>query len=170
MSKNAPKRPIRIEGDVAYVPLSRGYEAVIDAVDVPLIEALRWRVHVGKRTAYALHSGPRPARCNIFMHRLLMREPDGLRVDHKDGNGLNNRKDNLRPATDQQNSFNSRIPSNNTSGFKGVSWHKRDHKWRARITFGGKRRHLGDFNTPEDAHKAYAKASAELHGEFGRVA
>ena len=123
-------RQIRIEGNVAYVTLSRGLEAVIDVTDVHLVEGLNWYAHTSKKWVYAKGSG-------LNMHRVILDAQPGLYVDHRDGNGLNNRRENLRIATKSQNQCNQRMRSNNTSGFKGVS--KNHGRWQARIELGGKR-------------------------------
>lgn len=163
-------RPIRIEGDIAYVPLTKGYEAVIDAADVPLVDGVNWVASVDRRTVYACRhdkSGPTPR--FVRMHRALMGDPIGLEVDHCDSNGLNNRRANLRLATRLQNAWNQRRSSLNTSGLKGAVFYKQRGKWRSMIKENGKNKHLGYFATAEEAHIAYAKASAELRGEFGRI-
>ena len=165
------KRQLRIEGEVAFIPLTQGYEAVIDAADAPLVSGSNWRALVRPRTIYAQrHSlvidGVRPA---TFLHRAIMRAPTGMEVDHIDGNGLNNRRSNLRLATHAENGRNARIRSDNTSGFKGVFQHKRDGSWRAQIHVDGRNKYLGVFRTPEDAHAAYVQAAANLHGPFARV-
>jgi hypothetical protein len=92
-----------------------------------------------------------------------------MEVDHHDGNGLNCQRINLRIATHAENQRNQRLTKQNTSGFKGVGWNKRDKAWQARIKVNGKLKHLGYFSDPVDAYAAYCKASAEMHGEFGRV-
>lgn len=162
-------RQIRIEGDVAYVPLTRGYEAIIDVADLHLIDGFNWTCLIGPRAVYACRTGPRPKQQKIIMHRLLMGNPKGLQVDHIDGDGLNNRRSNLRLATASQNMCNQRLTARNTSGFKGVSWHGRSAKWQSHIMLHGKSHNLGQFNCPTAAHFAYAKASRAMHGEFGRV-
>lgn len=163
-------KPIRIEGDLAYVPLTKGYEAIVDATDVPLVEGYNWTAAVKSRTVYAIrtdYTGPKQRR--VRMHRVILGEPEGMQVDHRDGNGLNNRRDNLRKATHSQNTHNARTSNRNTSGFKGVGWNKAKAKWQARICINGKRKSLGYHDTPEVAYAAYCKASAKLHGEFGRT-
>ena len=94
--------------------------------------------------------------------------PENL-IDHKDGNGLNNRWVNLRPATKRQNAANTGAPRNNTSGFKGVSLLKKTGRYRAYITQDGRQRSLGNYDTAEAAHAAYAAAAAEVYGEFARA-
>ena len=96
--------------------------------------------------------------------------PLGIEIDHINGNAHDNRIDNLRLATHAQNMLNKRIHGNNTSGIKGVSFDKHRQKWRANIQMGHKAKHLGRFDTRELAAAAYAVASVELHGEFGRIA
>ena len=83
-------------------------------------------------------------------------------VDHEDGNGLNNRWSNLRAVTFAENQKNKRLPANNVSGTVGVSWHKRDSNWDARIVVNGKYKHLGYFDNKEDAIAARKKAESEL--------
>ena len=161
-------RPIRIEGDVAYVQLTKGYEAVIDVADVLLVASWNWAAIVKRNAVYAVRTETSGSKAQaIYMHRLLANDPDGLQVDHGDGNGLNNRRYNLRPATTSQNAQNRCKSARNTSGYKGV--HRARGKWRARIVIDGVARSLGHHDTPEDAHKAYCAASAEIHGQFGRV-
>ena len=162
-------RPIRVEGQLAYVTLTKGYEAVIDATDVPLVEGFNWKAQIDSHTVYANRTGPRPRRENIIMHRVLMGFPVGLEVDHRDGNGLNNRRANLRDATVSQNRSNRKLGPGNKAKLKGVSWHKLAGKWQAHITANKKHVYLGLFNDADAAHAAYARASAELHGEFGRT-
>lgn len=165
-------RPIRIEGDVAYVTLTRGYETVIDAEDVPLVEGYNWYCLPARQTGYAIRDlwlGGENKKIPVMMHRVILDAPTGLYVDHIDGNGLNNRRGNLRFATPSQNSCNMRITTKNTSGYKGVFWVKDKGKWAAQIVLNYKAKHLGYFDTPEEAHKAYCEASERLHGEFGRT-
>ena len=163
-------RPIRIVGDLAYVTLTRGYEAVIDSADVPLVDGFNWCALVHKNAVYA-----RRADCSgikqraVYLHRVILGEPDGMDVDHRDGDGLNNRRNNLREATRSQNMCNQRISSRNTHGLKGVHWHKAAGKWQAHIKLNGRNRHLGLFTTPEAAYAAYCDASTRLHGDFGRT-
>lgn len=164
-------RKIRIEGNIAFVTLTKGYTAVIDAADAPLVGAWNWCAMVKNHTVYARRPGAMDANGNrqtIMMHRVIMNPHDDLQIDHRDGNGLNNRRTNMRVSTNSQNQHNQRTRDDNTSGFKCVNWHKHTGKWQARIMLNGKRHHLGVHATPEAAHKAYCDASTRMHGEFGR--
>lgn len=164
-------RQIRIEGDIAYVPLTQGYEATIDAADLRLVEGYNWYAEARRHSVYARRDDQDgQSRIRVYLHRKICGCPDGLQVDHIDGDGLNNRRNNLRAVTAEQNARNQRVKPKNKSGFKGVSWSKRDAKWRAFIRASGMHLGLGSYDTPEAAHAAYCKASAELHGEFGRTA
>jgi len=117
---------------------------------------------------YVIYSSRKDGLHNKLLHRVMMGEPDDLQVDHINVNKLDNRRSNLRVCTNQQNKCNSNKYSNNTSGFKGVWFDKPKQKFRARITFNGKKKHLGYFDTAEEAHEAYQQASAKYHGDFGR--
>lgn len=96
--------------------------------------------------------------------------PDKRQPDHENGVTLDNRRNNLRFATSSQNAMNRRKTSANSSGYKGVHWHKGHQKWCAQIKVNGKSIHLGYFDTPEEAHAAYCEAATRLHGDFARLA
>jgi hypothetical protein len=87
-------------------------------------------------------------------------------IDHINGDKLDNRMANLRVASNRENCLNSKTRKNNTSGYKGVSFMKRDGTWTARISANGKYKHLGYFKTAEEAHAAYCSAAIQYHGEF----
>ncbi len=111
---------------------------------------------------------------NYLVHRIIYFlafgvDPGNLHIDHIDGNGQNNNPANLRLATNSENMRNRGATKINTSGFKGVDWRKQSQNWRALIRHHGKLRHLGLFDTPEEAHAAYVRAAKELHGEFARA-
>lgn len=163
-------RSIRIEGEEAYVPLTQGYEAIIDAADVPLVEGFSWRVMKGRHTHYAAAWGPRlnGERQTVLMHRVILGIEGGTLADHEDRNGLNNRRKNLRPATYQENAWNSKCASTSGTGLKGSSFCPRDGNYQAYITVQGKKKNLGKHPTAELAHAAYKVAAFALHGEFAR--
>lgn len=169
-------RPIRVEGNVAYVTLTKGYVAVIDAADVHLVERHTWKVSHDtrdgrSRTVYAIcHGNSDGRRFTLRMHRLLVDASKSDVVDHKDGDGLNNCRANLRVATPSENRFNQRCRSDSSSGVKGVHWDKGRGKWQVKIKANGRAVHLGRFDDMEAAAAAYAAASAKLHGDYGRTA
>ncbi len=129
---------------------------------------------MGGRTWYAYRNGRRDDGCSfvITMHGEVARLV-GLQIldciDHRDGNGLNNQRHNLRPATTAQNSRNRGRCRNNTSGYKGVTWYKPQRKWLASISIDGRRKHLGYFASKLDAALAYDAAAREYHGDFARL-
>ena len=165
-------RPVRVEGDVAFIPLTKGNEAVIDASDLPLVKDFNWCTNVGaSRSIYAARADCSSGKQRIvYLHRVLMGDPDGMVVDHIDGNGLNNRRSNLRLATRAENNRNQRLSRANSTGIKGVSWNEQAGRWRAMIGLGGKLKFLGNFDSQEAARAAYKTASEKNHGEFGRTA
>lgn len=163
------KRQIIVTGEVARVPLSQGFFALIDAADVALIEGWDWSVMHSARTSYARRNdwcGGRQK--SVLLHRVIFGADDDVRVDHRSGDGLDCRRDNLRAATYQQNNLNTRMHSDNRCGFKGVRQHS-PRCFSAQIQSGGIRRYLGAFETAEAAHAAYCAASAIYHHEFGRT-
>lgn len=145
-----PKRPpmFRPDGTIE-IRLTKGRVAVIDACDAHLAQH-NWRVQISPSgTAYALRvEGGRV----IMLHREVLGLPPGRtpQTDHRDGDGLNCRRGNLRPSTPLMNARNNRPQRNNTSGHLGVSWAKRKRRWR--VTLG--RKVVGMFKTLEDAVEA----------------
>jgi hypothetical protein len=154
---------------VARLPLSRGLFSLVDDDDLATaVAAGSWSAHDcgGGSKIYARRtvrdsSGQR----TISLHTLLTGWP---MVDHVNGDGLDNRRSNLRPASPRQNNANLRLARNNTSGFKGVSFHKQTGRFRAALNTNGKCIHLGLFSTAEEAAHAYDVAAIQLWGEFAR--
>lgn len=150
------------------IPLSRGLVALVNEIDYERVIAVgKWYANPSGSTFYARKNFWRGGRClSIRMHNLIT----GLRyVDHANGNGLDNRRSNLRAASDTQNAQNRGLRSDNSSGFKGVSWHARGQYWTACIGDGVKQRYLGHFNDREEAARAYDAAAVQLFGEFART-
>lgn len=163
------KRMIRVDGCVAYVPLTKGYEAVVDASDVDLLKNYNWQALVGPSgIVYAKRSIRMPGKgvVTVFMHREIVSAKAGEEVDHRDHDGLNNRKGNLRRCTTSENQRNTTKNKRNTSGYKGVTWDKSKNKWKASMQLNGKGKHIGHFKTPEEASTAYREVCMKLHGEF----
>lgn len=150
------------------IPLTRGYSAVVDTADADrVVAAGPWCAAPNGRTVYAHR---RVVRSNGIattegMHAFLT----GVdRTDHVNGDGLDNRRSNLRRATHGQNMANKVRYRNNTSGFKGVS-RRQNGRWFAQIQCQGNHRHLGYFATAEEAARAYDAAAVEAFGEFARL-
>ena len=148
------------------IPLTQGVVVVIDDEDYERVSRYHWCLSENRKTSYAVkHTRlPNGKKVKFSMHRLITNAPKHLEVDHKDGNGLNNTRSNLRLVTRSQNMMNKGKQSNGHSGYKGVTRHR--SKWNARIQANGKTTDLGLFSTPEIAAKIYDQAAETLHGEF----
>lgn len=152
-------------GEIKKVQLTQGYVAIVDAVDYPLVAPYKWHVDIRKNgLCYAATSLQHPRR-EIRMHQLLTGEK---RTDHRDGDGLNNRRTNLRRATQAQNTYNSRPKRGE---LKGVTHQPRLTKrpWQARICIEGKQHHLGYYKTSEEAAAVYDREAERRFGEFARL-
>lgn len=161
-------RSVLVVGDAAYVPLTQRALAVIDAADAELVGRHNWYLHKAGKRRYAARSCVLDGvRFLIYLHQEIALPGDGLDVDHRDGDGLNNRRANLREATRQQNMANRSTHAGNASGYKGVWRHGR--KFRASIQLNGKTVHLGGFDTAAEAALAYADAARQAHGEFANA-
>jgi hypothetical protein len=145
------------------IPLTQDKFAIVDAEDYEELSKHKWHTNKSHKSEYAAR---KPGRKHISMHRLLLNAPPGLLVDHRDGNGLNNRKSNLRLCTHQENTYNQRPRRGGTSRFKGVYWHKTEKKYTARIRKNGKRYSLGYFHDEIEAAVAYGIKAMEFFGEF----
>lgn len=175
MSKPKRQAIIPIGPSIAYVPITKGLFALIDAEDVQRVCAYNWCAHkdAGKDKYYAYRSAnsPRGQHRSRLMHVFICGHVEGKTVDHiYPENGLDNRKGNLRHATVYEQMFNMSMRKDNTSGVKGVYYLKLAKQWRAQITAFGTRRYLGNFRLFEDAVAARARAAEELHGDFRRDA
>ena len=106
----------------------------------------------------------------IRLHRFIMNAPIGMLVDHVNMDTTDNRRENLRICTKAENQQNQCKHNNNTSGYKGVCFNKRNRKWFAYINVNRLRKNLGYFNTPQAAYSAYCEAAKKYHGEFARIA
>lgn len=147
---------------IIFVALTQGKFALIDSADFELIQPYTWAAHNIKGRLYAVTRGGR-----LHMHRVIAAAKSGQTIDHRNGDGLDNRRANLRVCTVSQNGMNRPKQANNTSGFKGVFPSGRPHQpWSASIKKDQRVIHLGRFGTPEQAALAYDRAAAELFGEF----
>ncbi len=147
------------------IELREGIRVYVDQEDYALLCAHAWYLQPrrdGKGYYVARTRVDNGKRTTSFLHREILGAGKGVEVDHRDGDGLNNVKANLRAATHAENMGNRRRNANNTSGFKGVSAKK--GRWLARLA--GK--DIGLFDSPEEASEAYKKAAEKKYGEFAR--
>lgn len=155
------------------IKLTHGLHTEVSDEDFESLSKYKWHTKVCKYTAYACRS--ERGSCNsyrkqILMHRFLLGTREGEMVDHIDGNGLNNTRENIRIVTAGQNNMNRRLKSHGKSSkYKGVSRYKGRKKWVAHITKDGKTTYLGSFKNEGDAGLAYNKAALELFGEFAAL-
>lgn len=156
-----------------YISLTQGKQAIVDDEDFERINKFNWHVHKHKNGWYAVRRGKRPNGSKnqpaIYMHREILGIIfSGGLIDHKDGDGLNNQKNNLRNADYAQNRANSQPTYNKSSRYKGLSKDKRNGTWMVKIQ-KGKPTYLGIFKDEKEAAIAYNKKAIELFGEFAKL-
>jgi len=147
------------------IKLTQGMIALVDDEDFDYLNQWRWYVHKERYSYYALRSVKNSNKKTIAMHRIIMGTPDNMHTDHKDKNGLNNQKDNLRYCTNGQNQMNRKSSGKiNYLGVNCVGKH-----FQSRISTERKRIYLGTFKTEKEAALAYNKAAIKYHGEFASL-
>lgn len=152
------------EGHVLIPTNRRDVYALVDPEDVELVVGYRWHVVRAATNQYAAtYAGGKAFR----MHRLIL--PGVAIIDHANGNGLDNRRSNLRPATHTENMRNRRATPRFNVGLKGVSWRKKDRLWNAQIMVDWKKISLGYYKTALEAALAYDAGARQHFGEFARV-
>jgi hypothetical protein len=156
---------------MAVIKLNRGF-VEIDDIYYEWLNSYTWTAWTptGRTVTYAVSGMNQGRGANVVtMHRLIMGAESGEQVDHIDGNGLHNKRSNLRLVTSAQQAMNKPVQQNKMySQFKGVTWHHRNKKWKAQIMKDGKNYHLGYFDVEEDAALAYELKAQELFKEFQR--
>jgi len=138
--------------------------ALVDDADYDALAAVKWCANTQPHTTYAVRGSEGRT---VQMHRLITAAPKGVQVDHINGDGLDNRRDNLRLCTHAENQRNQRVQAH-SSKYKGVSWDTRDGKWRSQITIDGRKKNLGYFTDEIAAGRAYDEAAVKAFGEFAR--
>lgn len=146
------------------IPLTQNKFSQVDDEDFDELSKYKWHYLEGYALRNEYNNGNRKY---VRMHREIICAPDELEVDHKDGNGLNNQRSNLRICTSSQNKMNRAPHKDNSSGFKGV-WKER-RRWYSQIYFEGQYIFIGSFLTPEEAARAYDEAAKKYHGEFAKL-
>lgn len=146
--------------------LSNGGYTIIDNIDYELVKNYKWYKIKKRNTWYARTCIQK--KC-VYIHRLIMNHPEGMMIDHLDGNALNNRRNNLRICTVGQNNRNTRKRKGGTSKYKGVSWCKEKMKWVAHIKVNYKSKNMGCFNNEIEAAEAYNKAALLHFGDYAYI-
>jgi hypothetical protein len=145
------------------------HEVLVDDEDFELVSQYKLSVCWGKYNSFYAVAYYPPKKNNVQLSRLILGLNDKRKVDHADGNGLNNQKSNIRYCSDCQNSMNKPIQKNNKSGYKGVHFQNNANKFRVRITVKSIKMHGGYFESPIDAAKRYNELAIQYHGEFARL-
>jgi hypothetical protein len=151
--------------------LTRGKFTIINNRHFIWLSKWKWcaRPDRNGKYFYAVRNIVRPKRKMIYMHKLILSSPAKKRVDHKNGDTLDNRRRNLRVCSIAQNGWNSKKRIDNTSGVKGVSWSETNQAWQAVIQAKLYRIHLGFFPTIKAAYIVRKRAALKLHKEFVRI-
>ena len=158
------------------IQLTQGKVALVDDAEYEELSQFKWYANKIRYTYYAGRKVTVDGKSKtILMHRAIMgNKAIGLQVDHRDGNGLNNQRGNLRACTNAENHLNQRLSRANKTGYKGVtepaSQRGRINRYRAQIVANGKHISIGHYPTIELAHAAYCVVAKKLHGDFVRLA
>ncbi len=136
--------------------LRDGEKSRLSAKDFARFKNHRWLKNADGYVAHYLRIGKK-ATC-VLLHRLVVKATKGQQVDHLNGDKLDNRRCNLRITSRTVNQLNSKLPSTNTSGYRGVTWNKRCKKWQSQFNRNGVFEYLGVFDDIKEAHEAYERA------------
>jgi hypothetical protein len=153
------------------IKLTQNKYALVDDADFYLLSGVKWYAmkYPSGDTYYAVRARKANGKSisRLQMQNVIMNPAMGMLVDHKDGDGLNNQRSNLRICTPKENGYNRKINKNNKSGFKGVRNNK--NRWEVKIIKDGKYYHLGRFKDLLEAAKVYNDAAKKLFGEFAKL-
>lgn len=149
------------------IPLTQGRIALVDDEDFDLVSRYKW--HVLKRKNGRCYAGTQSLKTRLYMHRLILNLDDkNIQVDHKDNNGLNNQRHNMRECIKSQNMHNVGNKYG-SSIYKGVYFNNKSKKWRSQIKCNNIKINLGSFANEVEAAIAYNNKAVELHGDFARL-
>ena len=153
------------------ITLSQGQIAIVDDQDFEELSKYNWFPQKGCNTVYAVRNSTVNGKAKtISMHRHVLGITDGnTHCDHINGNGIDNRRENLRPCTRSENHKNKVLYKSNATGFKGVSLHKVTGRFQSSICVDGTQKYLGLYENAISAAHAYDEAAKQLHGEFARL-
>lgn len=140
------------------IKLKHGEIVLVDDQDYKELNKYSWCLNGGGYASRRINTHK-----SLLMHRYLKDTPKGMETDHINGNKLDNRRKNLRNVTHSQNQLHNRIPRNNTSGVKGVTWDKKNKMWQSQIKFGGKNVFLGRYKDLEMAKVARLSSALVIH-------
>ena len=165
--------PFLFEGrPLKLIDLTQGKVALVDDEDYESLRVHKWyaRRDTGGKVWYAVrkHRNDAGVQKDVLMHREILKSGTAS-VDHRNGDGLDNRRENLRFATHSQNAANARLQQRNTSGYKGVYWDKVKKKWIARVVHEGKYHYVGAFEDRISASIARDKFAKQMFGEFASL-
>lgn len=150
--------------------LTQGKVALVDDRDYGYLMAWKWRASKQKNgDFYAKRRArvkPGEKQSSIYMHRVILAAPKDMLVDHRNTNTLDNRRKNLRLCSKSENAHNCGVRSDNTSGHRGICWHKRAKKWMVRLKSDNVDKYLGVFADLQDAINARKAAEEKYVGEF----
>ena len=159
------------KAEVKEIQLTQGKVALVDDADYEWLNQWKWYAKKERGTFYAVRGINKGGdRRSIRMHRLILGLTDPKDFgDHKDMDGLNNQRNNLRKCSHAQNQRNRNGHRNSASKFKGVTFRTKDNMWYAQIKYNKKLTHLGGFKTEIEAAQKYNEAATKYHGEFARL-
>jgi hypothetical protein len=156
-----------VRHDMKTIPLTRGMVALVDDEDFEDLSQYQWQASTGRYCSYAVRDiYKNGSHWRERMHRRIMNAREGNCVDHKNHNGLDNRRDNLRICSPSQNLQNMRNSKGGSSQYKGVSWSRAAHKWKVAVQHNGEQIHLGVFCDEKEAARVYDEEAQKLFGEF----
>ena len=149
------------------IPLTQGKFALVDDEDFEELNKHKWCALKAPKTFYAIRRDNDAKKSTVYMHRVILGLTNSkIQSDHRDTNGLNNQRNNLRPCTNLQNQRNKTCKINGTSKYKGVYWNKKAKKWNIRISVNKKRIYGKSFTDEIEAAKAYDEMAKLYFGEF----